>query len=217
METATIIALAAVLLPALLFFEKKESISGKLLTKTPLSLLFILAAVLQNHPAPGYYHFLLVGLILCLGGDVLLIFPQKKAFLVGLVSFLLGHVCYVFGFFQLSQISSLVWLIGVAASAFSVLVFIWLKPHLGSMVMPVLCYMIVITSMVIAAGSVLLDTSLPRDARFIVFAGALLFYLSDLFVARNRFLEKAFINRLFGLPLYYSGQFLLAFSVGLMN
>ncbi|MBW1897532.1 MAG: lysoplasmalogenase [Deltaproteobacteria bacterium] len=217
MENAVIIALAAVLLPALLFFEKKESISGKLLTKTPLSLLFILAAVLQNHPAPDYYHFLLIGLILCLGGDVLLIFPQKKAFLIGLVSFLLGHVCYVFSFFHISQISTLVWFIGAAASAFSIFVFIKLKPHLGSMVMPVICYMIVITSMVIAAGSVLLDIDLPRNARFIVFAGALLFYFSDLFVARNRFLEKAFINRLFGLPLYYSGQFLLAFSVGFMK
>jgi hypothetical protein len=27
-------------------------------------------------------------------------------------------------------------------------------------------------------------------------------------------LKKKFINRLIGLPLYYSGQFLLAFSVG---
>jgi len=214
---AIIIALAAVLLPALLVFEKKESIAGKLLTKTPLSLLFILAAVLQKHPAPDYYHFLLAGLILCLGGDVLLIFPQKKAFMVGLVSFLLGHVCYVFGFFDISQISNMVWLLAAATSAFSIFVFIWLKPHLGSMVMPVICYMIVITGMVIAAGSVLLDTSLPRNARFMVFAGALLFYFSDLFVARNRFLEKAFINRLLGLPLYYSGQFLLAFSIGVMN
>jgi len=217
MGNTIIIALAAVLMPALLFFEKKESISGKLLTKTPLSLLFILAAVLQNHSAPDYYHFLLVGLILCLGGDVLLIFSQKKAFLIGLVSFLLGHVCYVFGFFQLSQISTLVWFIAAVASAFSIFVFIWLKPHLGSMVMPVLCYMIVITVMVIAAGSVLLDIDLPRNARFTIFAGALLFYFSDLFVARNRFLEKTFINRLFGLPLYYTGQFLLAFSIGLMN
>jgi uncharacterized membrane protein YhhN len=217
MENAMIIALAAVLLPALVFFEKQESISGKLLTKTPLSVLFILAAVLQNHPAQGYYHFLLAGLILCLGGDVLLIFPQKKAFLIGLISFLLGHVCYVFAFFHVSQVSTLVWLIAVISSAFSVFVFIWLKPHLGSMMIPVIVYITVITGMVIAAGSVLLDTSLPCNARLIVFIGALLFYFSDIFVARNRFLEKAFINRLFGLPLYYSGQFLLAFSVGLIN
>jgi len=41
----------------------------------------------------------------------------------------------------------------------------------------------------------------------------LFFYLSDLFVARNQFMKKAYINRLVGLPLYFIGQFLLAFSV----
>ena len=53
--------------------------------------------------------------------------------------------------------------------------------------------------------------------RGVVFTGALLFYLSDLFVARNRFMEKSFINRLMGLPLYYTAQFLLAFSIGLVQ
>ncbi|MDD3992851.1 MAG: hypothetical protein PHV70_11955 [Desulfobacteraceae bacterium] len=38
--------------------------------------------------------------------------------------------------------------------------------------------------------------------------------MSDLFVARQRFVAPAFSNRLLGLPLYYIGQFLLAFSVG---
>jgi hypothetical protein len=47
-----------------------------------------------------------------------------------------------------------------------------------------------------------------------ILAGAVSFYISDLFVARDRFLKDAFFNRLVGLPLYYLGQFLLAFSVG---
>lgn len=50
-----------------------------------------------------------------------------------------------------------------------------------------------------------------------VFGGALLFYLSDIFVARDRFLKTSFLNRLVGLPIYYAGQFLLAFSVGLLR
>ncbi len=41
----------------------------------------------------------------------------------------------------------------------------------------------------------------------------MLFYLSDLFVARERFVTSAFVNRLVGLPLYYGGQVLLALSV----
>ncbi len=46
---------------------------------------------------------------------------------------------------------------------------------------------------------------------------ALSFYVSDVFVARDRFLKEEFINRLVGLPMYYAGQFLLAFSVGLLR
>jgi len=212
-----IILLAVLLMPALLYFEKKESIPGKLITKTPLSLLFILAATVQHHPHAGYYHLLLIGLVLCLGGDVLLIFPQRKAFLVGLVSFLLGHVFYVIGFFSISTPAILSLLPALAVCLISVVVFIWLKPHLGSMTVPVILYVIVITSMVVGAGSVLFDKALPANGRWFVFIGALLFYISDLFVARNRFVAKAHINRLIGLPLYYSGQFLIAFSVGMLG
>ncbi|TFG38533.1 MAG: hypothetical protein E4H39_00070 [Syntrophobacterales bacterium] len=50
-----------------------------------------------------------------------------------------------------------------------------------------------------------------------IFVGALCFYFSDIFVARDRFFRKEFLNRLIGLPLYYLGQFLLAFSVGLIG
>jgi hypothetical protein len=36
-------------------------------------------------------------------------------------------------------------------------------------------------------------------------------------VARQRFVSEGFGNRLLGLPLYYAGQFLLAWSVGLIG
>jgi uncharacterized membrane protein YhhN len=49
------------------------------------------------------------------------------------------------------------------------------------------------------------------------FAGAMGFYFSDLFVARERFLKKSFVNKMIGLPLYFIGQFLLAFSVGYLH
>ena len=43
--------------------------------------------------------------------------------------------------------------------------------------------------------------------------GALAFYLSDLSVARDRFVRPAFVNRAWGLPLYYGAQFVLAATV----
>jgi hypothetical protein len=50
-------------------------------------------------------------------------------------------------------------------------------------------------------------------ARPEVRAGALLFYLSDLAVARDRFVRPGLANRLVGLPLYYAGQVLLALAL----
>jgi len=52
------------------------------------------------------------------------------------------------------------------------------------------------------------------SGRGLLAVGALLFGASDLFVARERFIEPGFRNRLFGLPLYYAGQLLLALSSG---
>ena len=78
----TVIVLAAVvLLVGLLFFEKNGELKGKLPTKTVLSGLFILTALLQPHPIPEYFYILLIGLIFCLGGDVFLALPQERMFL----------------------------------------------------------------------------------------------------------------------------------------
>ncbi len=206
--------LGVVLLAGLLYFNKKESVFGKLFTKTPLSLLFIVVALMQTPPNPLYYQRMLYGLVLCLAGDVLLVFREKTWFLLGLISFLVGHVFFGVSFFTVSRISPEAWKAAGIVLAVSLAVLIWLKPHLGSMKLPVAAYVIVITVMVIGAASVFFDTSLSRDGRHMVLSGAILFYFSDIFVALDRFVKKAFINRLFGLPLYYAGMFSLAFSMG---
>jgi len=212
MNTVIIIA-AAILLAGLLFFEKIGNQGGKLPTKTILSCLFILTALLQPHPFQEYGYTLLIGLFFCLGGDVFLALPRERMFLFGLVSFLLGHVCYVLGFFYVADLNPWTWGGGAIGLAVSGLVFFWLRPHLGSMLVPVIAYIIVITAMVMGAFTVAGDTRLSSTGRFLVIFGAVSFYISDLFVARDRFLKAEFTNRLLGLPLYYAGQFLLAFSV----
>jgi uncharacterized membrane protein YhhN len=47
------------------------------------------------------------------------------------------------------------------------------------------------------------------------FSGALLFYVSDIFFARQRFVVRQYVARLAGLPLYYAAQFMIAFSIRL--
>jgi uncharacterized membrane protein YhhN len=214
MRDELLVAVAVVLLAALLGFERRGRSWGVLLTKTPLSCLFILAAAIQIHPPSAFFPLVLVGLVFCLGGDVLLALPQPRAFLWGLIAFLLGHVCYVLAFFHAAQPNAWTWAGAPAAALGSGWVVRWLWPHLGPMKGPVLAYVVIITLMVAGALSVLGEGGLKPAGRILVAAGALSFYLSDLFVARERFVQSAFLNRLVGLPLYYAGQFLLAFSVG---
>jgi len=217
MLAAPIMVLAIILLTGLLYFESKPKTKGLLSTKTLLSSLFVITALLQPHPMPRYYHYMLVGLLLCLIGDVFLAIPGKKTFLGGLISFSLGHMSYILAFLDISRIGLLTWIGCLVIAIVTGTIYFWLKPHLKTMAIPVLCYCIVIAAMLAAAWSVLADSGRSQPGRTMVFTGALLFYISDIFVARNRFVKQEFFNRLVGLPLYYGGQFLLAFSVGLLR
>ena len=213
----SIIILGIILLVGVLYYEKRKDRIPLLITKSVLSLLFVITALLQPHSIPAYYHYLLIGLIFCLMGDVCLALPQKKAFMGGLVAFLVGHVFYIFSFLSLTQIlhwiSTGVFII-FGVSAF---IFFWLRPHLKSMLIPVLLYILVITVMASGAWTVFWKSSLQISGRTLVLVGSFCFYFSDLFVARNKFIKEEYRNRLLGLPLYYAGQFMLAFSVDLLK
>ena len=187
-----------------------------IITKSVLSALFMVAAIVQPHPDSRYYYFVLVGLALCLCGDVFLALPYERAFLFGLVSFLLGHILYIFGFFHAAHVGLWTWFGSAGIILVSSGIFFWLRPHLGPMKLPVLIYVAVISIMMAGAFSVLGDLRLALPGRIMVFAGALSFYFSDVFVARDRFMKKDLSNRIIGLPMYYTGQFLLAFSVGVL-
>ena len=78
MTNALIIVFAVILLILLLYFENGDKRKGMVLAKTPLSILFVVALLVQPHHILAYSRFLLVGLILCLTGDVFLALPQKK-------------------------------------------------------------------------------------------------------------------------------------------
>ncbi|MGD2127083.1 MAG: lysoplasmalogenase [Desulfobacteraceae bacterium] len=214
MGSILIVLGAAILLAGVLYFENQENRQGLVPTKTLLSFLFILVVLISPHRIPRYTRFLLIGLGFCLGGDFFLALPQRKMFVLGLVSFLLGNVFYIFAFQIVTNVNAWTWIGSSGALIISGCVYFWLRPHLGPMHGPVLLYIIAITLMLSGASSVFGNSNLNPQGRIMVLVGALSFYFSDVFVARDRFLKKAFFNRLVGLPMYYTGQFLLAFSVG---
>ena len=212
MKFVVVLVMALVLLAGLIRAEKTNAPKKILTFKTPLSLLFIVAWTLQPAENPLFAYLILAALVFCLGGDVLLGMGSDKAFLGGLVSFLLGHVMYTAAFFTAARVGTIMALAMIALLFAAALVWRWLEPHLEEMKVPVLAYMVVISIMVCAASGLAANAALPDNARIVIFTGAVLFYISDLFVARQRFVVDAYVNRQIGLPLYYAAQFLLAFS-----
>jgi uncharacterized membrane protein YhhN len=214
MNIAIVIS-ALFLLAGLLFFAKKESVRGTIMTKPLLSGLFVVVALSVPHANQTYYGFILAGLLFCMAGDVFLIFLRsRKCFLLGLVSFLTGHILYGIAFFSMGSPKTLTAIIAVICLAVSTTVFIRIRTYLKAMLVPVIAYMVVITLMVIGAASLAANEHLNWTGRALACWGAVLFYLSDIFVARHRFVREEFINRLAGLPMYYAAQFMIAFSIG---
>jgi uncharacterized membrane protein YhhN len=217
MLNIAILTLALPLLAALLFYAKKESTRGLLLTKPFLSTLFVMTALVGPHANPKYFIPVLAGLLFCMAGDVFLIFfSSKKLFVAGLASFLTGHVLYSIAFFTMTSPGILALIVTALCLVISGSVFAWLKPHLGAMLVPVVAYISVITVMVVGAASLMGNEQLSFAGRTLAFSGATLFYVSDIFVARHRFVKKEYMNRLAGLPLYYMGQFMIAYSTVLL-
>jgi uncharacterized membrane protein YhhN len=152
---------------------------------------------------------LFVGLVFAAGGDVLLIPKSRRAFLAGLVSFLLGHVAYAVAFTMRGIDLTWTALAGAVCVVIAAPVLRWLWPHVEpKMRVPVAAYVVVITAMVaLAIGT----HGRLGDVRIVI--GAVGFYLSDLAVARERFVAPGFVNRAWGLPLYFGAQLLLASTV----
>jgi uncharacterized membrane protein YhhN len=206
---------AAALLAGLLFFESRENRAAAVPVKGTLSALFIVAAILQPWPMPAYAGWIVAGLCLSLAGDVLLALPGNRPFLAGLVFFLSAHAAYVVAFFSAAAPSATTLAAAVPAGAVSFFIYRWLRPNLGAMKGPVIAYIVVISLMLAAAATLFTSAPAIRPAAPAVFFGALAFYLSDIFVARDRFVKAEIENRFAGLPLYYAGQFLLAYSTAM--
>ena len=177
-------------------------------SKTTASIAFVILGAVRWSDGDVVGGCLVAGLAFCALGDVLLL--GKRTFDVGLLAFLLGHVWYAAGFHFALPVGGWSFLILGPLLAVGGGAARWLWSHLGRRRFPVLAYILVISVMVWGGISAFLAGALPWPAA----AGAILFYLSDLAVARQRFVHESFINRVLGLPLYYLGQLLLALNIG---
>jgi len=130
---------------------------------------------------------IVLALILGWAGDILLLKGSDfRFFRFGLVSFLLGHICYIIAMYKFAapfHITALVISIAVAA-CLGLLIFKIIRPA-AEMKIPVIAYEITIMTMAIFA----LQLFLAQGSAFgvLVLAGSLCFVVSDTTLAYDTF------------------------------
>ena len=189
---------------ALVLCDYRDFRAGRYLFKPLAAIAFIWLALSLDATDTRYGQWLLAALALCLVGDVFLMWDNERSFLAGLAAFLCGHLLFAVAFFQLP-----VNLMGLAISALPVLVLLgtvwrWLMPHVNrDMKIPVTLYILVISAMLLCAGM----TAGQRRAAFSAEAAI---------VARRQFILPASrLNGVWGTPLYFLSQMVLASSLAL--
>jgi uncharacterized membrane protein YhhN len=189
------------------------------LAAKPTTLVLLLGAALALDPDdPTVRAWFVAGLVLSLAGDVFLMLPEEvpegrtppkvPPFLLGLGAFLLGHVAYVVGMaldhtsWPLTAVGLVV--VAVAGGGVAPRIVAGVKRTSPDLVGPVLAYMAVISTMVVA--------SFGRGV-VVGIVGALLFYASDAILAWNRFVAPSRLLQVAVMVTYHLAQLGLVLSL----
>lgn len=172
------------------------------------ALAFILLALLSGALYAPYGVLVLWALIFCAVGDVCLLSRTRPIlFKLGMAAFALGHVLYAYAFFTAGVALNFIIVTAIIMAAVNTRVYRYVSPHLTpDMRPPVMVYSVIIAFMVIfAVATRNIWIALP----------AIMFAVSDLFVARDRFVKTEPLNALILTPLYFGAQALFALSTAL--
>lgn len=176
--------------------------SAKVVAK-PLALAALVAlALVGGAGADPAGRWLLLGLVLCLAGDIFLLFDTGRAFLGGLSSFLLGHLAYVAAFLVLGLSAPLWGLMSVVPLIGAVVVIRRVVPAANreggaGLAGAVVAYVIVIGAMVVTAW---------MTGAWLTGLGATAFMVSDSVLAMNKFVRRSRHGDLAVMVTYHLGQ-----------
>ena len=207
----TIILVAVCLIGSVVsvFGQWRRSHLTRATAKVVASTAFILTAVVNGAGTTFYGRAILAALIFSWVGDVLLLSARSVFLTAGIAAFLLAHIGFAAAFaFQNINLAAM----GVALvlmMAFGALMLRWLWPHLVGfykVAVPIYIAAIVLMTSLAAAVS-------GASGSYIAIIAAVAFTVSDISVARDRFVERSIVNSIWGLPLYFAAQILFAFSV----
>jgi uncharacterized membrane protein YhhN len=191
------------------------------LAKPGVMLLLILAVAryLGQDPSGLLLPFA-AGLAFSMVGDVLLMLPRER-FLGGLGAFLLAHLAYIMAFNRGAQSidgTAVVLALFAAAAAW------WLFGRIlaglrasgrRKLQAPVLAYGTVITAMLVSAWRIFGRANWSTGVAALVAVGALLFYLSDVLLAWERFVSPIQLGRPGRRMLYQLGQ--ISMTAGVLS
>ncbi|XP_072030859.1 lysoplasmalogenase TMEM86A-like isoform X2 [Amphiura filiformis] len=165
----------------------------------------------RNHPVTNYPQFILAGLIFSCFGDAFLVYGHtgKIYFLLGLLSFAIGHMMYTIAFgFNHLKLSVLLFCAPVG-----IITYIYLLPGLhGELYFFCALYTLLICVMNWGAISrvSLTDIKWPELCGSL---GALVFYVSDLVLSINKFLYPVPHGYYIIMSTYYLAQLGISLSV----
>lgn len=184
----------------------------------PLATVLILAMAWRASPpvSARYRRWICAGITFSLLGDVLLMLPQNL-FVPGLLAFLFGHLCFLAALLGDSRFAErpLWFALSLGFGAIN-LFFLW--PSIGvALRIPVIAYMLVLTSMAgqaMARAQVLARRAgAPWRSARCAAIGAVLFMASDGLLAWNRFHAAIPLSSLWVLSTYYLALWGIARSV----
>ena len=163
---------------------------------------------------------IVVALLFGCGGDIFLMLKGKESyFLLGMVSFLLGHVFYIIAFIMSMGTNILLFIVSGPILLIPVIIIMLktlpkYKDSLGDMKIRVFVYMGAILFMHVTAILRVSYYGLICARFFSVYLGSILFILSDSLIAINEFTERKVPNiRIYVMATYILGQFLIALGM----
>lgn len=162
----------------------------------------------------GYLAWFAIGLVFSLLGDIFLMLPRER-FIGGLVSFLLAHISYTIGFTDSAPPLSLVSIVlTFVVALISIRIYRAVSKALvasdnSQLKIPVQLYTFIISIMLLSALLTIDHPEWSAISSLIVSLGAALFYLSDAFLAWNKFVQQIRHGKLIVIISYHLGQMLI--------
>lgn len=214
--------LGACLQACFILTEKKKKYVPAVILKGLASCVFVALGVLTKmvSPNPQFAKLIVIGLILGLVGDVFLnlrfVFEKigSKIFLIGIASFLAGHIVYLCALIPMAAHLTVCLIVGAIVS---IITLILIFTHIEKVKLPFKIFGV----FYIGAVEIMTVVSLgnlfayPDSNQALCYAlGAVFFTISDIVLIFNTFTTKTkFSLRVTNLSLYYIGQLLIALSL----